>query len=448
MRKTNLTLHCGATAVSRDRITTVATPPRTTTWVPIPHDRLLTGVQTCLERAGLSVVTEAHGLTRDGNRYFGLLQVANGENAEDFGLVVGLRNSHDKSFPAGLAVGASVFVCDNLSFSGEVKLARKHTAHVERDLPQLIESAVGRLERPTPLQPDERDIGHPPVLELDLSVVVRPVGHRVKRPPLVIPELEPVTLLGGLGAAKQVKNLLAALADNQLPELVAAVLRTALILQQLCLFWLLLLLLGLGLMLLPQLGHQGEGGGMLVGDVQTLRDALLQPRLGVGGVALAQLMFDDPLQDAGLLAAGSGPAFLVLGDGGVALAGVPQPAAFVESLDLLLLPEQVSDDGQAEKDDDQAAQADAEELPFAGRCAVRGRNRRRRTGRGCAAAARLDSSAARRAGSSVSWQNRHFCGAQKQEAADQSHPRGRPQRRTLRGPGRCPLTGARLRHCP
>jgi hypothetical protein len=38
-----------------------------------------------------------------------------------------------------------VFVCDNLSFSGEVKIARKHTAYVERDLPQLIERAVGKL---------------------------------------------------------------------------------------------------------------------------------------------------------------------------------------------------------------------------------------------------------------------------------------------------------------
>ena len=45
--------------------------------------------------------------------------------------VVGVRNSHDKSFPAGLVIGASIFVCDNLSFSGEVKLARKHTVHVE-----------------------------------------------------------------------------------------------------------------------------------------------------------------------------------------------------------------------------------------------------------------------------------------------------------------------------
>jgi hypothetical protein len=145
MRKTNLMLHCGAQAASRDQIGAVATLPRTPTWVPIPHDRLLGGVLTCLERAGLSIVTEAHGLSRDGNRYFGLLQVLNGHADQDFGLVVGLRNSHDKSFPAGLVVGASVFVCDNLSFSGEIKLARKHTAHVERDLPRLIEQAVGRL---------------------------------------------------------------------------------------------------------------------------------------------------------------------------------------------------------------------------------------------------------------------------------------------------------------
>jgi hypothetical protein len=145
MRKSNLILHCGARTVTRDQVAGVATPARTATWVPVPHGRLLDGVQGCLERAGLHVVTEAHGLTREGNRYFGLLQVANGDNPDDFGLVVGLRNSHDQSFPACLAVGASVFVCDNLSFSGEVKLARKHTAHVERDLPALIERAVGPL---------------------------------------------------------------------------------------------------------------------------------------------------------------------------------------------------------------------------------------------------------------------------------------------------------------
>lgn len=145
MVKSNLCLHAGARSASRDQVAAVPTPARTASWVPIPHGRLLAGVQESLARAGLSVVSEAHGLTRDGGRYFGLLQVANGHTSDDFGIVVGLRNSHDKSFPAGLVLGARVFVCDNLSFSGEVKLARKHTAHVERDLPQLIDAAVGRL---------------------------------------------------------------------------------------------------------------------------------------------------------------------------------------------------------------------------------------------------------------------------------------------------------------
>jgi hypothetical protein len=145
MRKTNLMLHCGAGQIDREKLSLVPTPMRTPTWVPIPHDRLLLGVLDTLTRNHMELVNEAHGVTRDGNRYFGLLQVANGQNSDDFGLVIGLRNSHDKSFPAGLVVGASVFVCDNLSFSGEVRLARKHTAHVERDLPSLITRAVGQL---------------------------------------------------------------------------------------------------------------------------------------------------------------------------------------------------------------------------------------------------------------------------------------------------------------
>jgi hypothetical protein len=145
MRQSKLFLHCGAAPATREQVAGVATPDRTDTWVPIGHAKLLAGVQESLSRSGLHVVTESHALTHDGNRYFGLLQVANGDNSGDFGLVVGVRNSHDKTFPAALVLGASVFVCDNLSFSGEVKLARKHTARIGRDLPQLVDRAVGML---------------------------------------------------------------------------------------------------------------------------------------------------------------------------------------------------------------------------------------------------------------------------------------------------------------
>ncbi len=145
MRKANLMLHCGSQRVERDQLNKVQLPERTRSYVPIAHGDLLDGVQTTLERSGLTIIEEAHGMSPDGGLYFGLLQVMNGHQPDDFGLVIGLRNSHTKKFPAGIVVGSSVFVCDNLSFSGEVRLARKHTVNVERDLPQLIESAIGKL---------------------------------------------------------------------------------------------------------------------------------------------------------------------------------------------------------------------------------------------------------------------------------------------------------------
>ncbi len=141
----NLTLHCGGHAVERDRVDACPTPPATPTWQPIPHAHLLDLVVQTLSHAGLSVVNQAHALSREGQRYFGLMQVRNGQTDRDYGFVVGVRNSHDQSFPAALCVGSAVFVCDNLAFSGSVVLARKHTRFIVRDLPQLVGRAVGQL---------------------------------------------------------------------------------------------------------------------------------------------------------------------------------------------------------------------------------------------------------------------------------------------------------------
>ena len=141
----NLHMHCGSRHVERRQVEHCPTPPRTSTWVPIPHNRLLERVENSLAGVGLKVVNEAHALSSGGQRYFGLLEVVNGQQHGDYGLVLGLRNSHDKTFPAALAVGSGVFICDNLAFSGEVTIARRHTVFIERDLPQLVQRAVGQL---------------------------------------------------------------------------------------------------------------------------------------------------------------------------------------------------------------------------------------------------------------------------------------------------------------
>ena len=141
----NLMLHCGSQAVDRSEVISSPTPEATKTWKPIRHSRLLDLVEDTLDRNGLKVVNQAHALGRDGDRYFGLLEVQNGQQHHDYGLVVGLRNSHDQTFPAGLVVGSGVFICDNLAFSGEIVLSRRHTVYIERDLPQLVNRAVGQL---------------------------------------------------------------------------------------------------------------------------------------------------------------------------------------------------------------------------------------------------------------------------------------------------------------
>ncbi len=141
----NLMLHCGAQHADRDQLARCTTPPSTATWHPIPHHRLLDQVEQAMLGSELVVAHEAHALSRDGNRYFGLMEVANHQSDKDWSLIIGLRNSHDQTFPAALAVGSVVQVCDNLSFSGEITLARKHTRHIERDLPELVDRAVGKL---------------------------------------------------------------------------------------------------------------------------------------------------------------------------------------------------------------------------------------------------------------------------------------------------------------
>ena len=143
--KPNLTLHCGAFEVPRAQIATVTTPDPTDTWVPIPHHQLINTVEKTLKSTNLKVGVEAHALTQDGMRYFGLFEIVGRSSSEDYTWVLGVRNSHDKTFPAGIVAGASCFICDNLSFSGDVKFARKHTRFILRDLPQLVERSVGLL---------------------------------------------------------------------------------------------------------------------------------------------------------------------------------------------------------------------------------------------------------------------------------------------------------------
>ena len=143
MSELNLMLHCGAQSVTRNDVLNAETPAATDTHQPIPHIRLVNEVTSALSVLDYRVTGEAHGLTHDGSRYFGVLQLET--RTVDHALVVGVRNAHDKSFAASIAAGSGVFVCDNLAFSGSIKVSRKHTRYILRDLPRTTFRAASRL---------------------------------------------------------------------------------------------------------------------------------------------------------------------------------------------------------------------------------------------------------------------------------------------------------------
>jgi Domain of unknown function (DUF932) len=139
----SLMLHAGAEVVTHDFLHQMPTPEATRTHVPIAHSGVVDMVKYSLGFYGHEIVAEDYGVTPDGMRFFGVLSLRSpyGEYTD----TVGLRNSHDKTFPIGISFGSRVFVCDNLAFSGDTVIKRKHTANAKRDLPGIVAEVVEPL---------------------------------------------------------------------------------------------------------------------------------------------------------------------------------------------------------------------------------------------------------------------------------------------------------------
>ncbi len=145
-----LILHRGAEEVDFEALRAAPTPEATKSHVPVHHHRLVDMMRHTLSYYGHEISEEHHGLTPDGNNYFGVLSLTS--TYGDYTDLVGLRNSHNKKFPIGISVGAQVFVCDNLSFLGDNVIKRKHTLNALRDLPGLVAQTVEPLADARELQ--------------------------------------------------------------------------------------------------------------------------------------------------------------------------------------------------------------------------------------------------------------------------------------------------------
>ncbi len=151
------------TGVTAAQLRDLLVNPATDTHIPIGHAVVRDLVAEQIESVGLEIVNEQIGVSTekeidfgdDGvhavhQKAFGTFDVRGLDYAIDgdatAGLSVGWRNSMNKQLPAAVVVGSRVFVCDNLCFSGEVMLKRRHTLNILRDLPNLVAAAFGKIE--------------------------------------------------------------------------------------------------------------------------------------------------------------------------------------------------------------------------------------------------------------------------------------------------------------
>lgn len=146
MAQSALILHRGARSVERRELDAIEAPPPTRTWFPIRHSQVLDTVMGTLEGAGFHSTRTQLALTPDNHRFFGTLDLES-PVADGVTLAVGIRNSTDQSFPISFCCGERVFCCDNLAFSSEVVVSRKHTRFGELRFNEGISQAVVALHQ-------------------------------------------------------------------------------------------------------------------------------------------------------------------------------------------------------------------------------------------------------------------------------------------------------------
>ena len=150
-RRKNMTLvgHTkGSRFITKDELSLLEVPAKTESYTPVPHNQLVETIEMISKDmlSGYSLVKSQYLIAREGQRLFAVV-VFGREGDSELGLTVGFRNSYDKSMAIGIAIGANVFVCDNLAFTGDITILKKHTLNVWKNLEDATISTLYRSQK-------------------------------------------------------------------------------------------------------------------------------------------------------------------------------------------------------------------------------------------------------------------------------------------------------------
>jgi hypothetical protein len=127
-----------------DELANRSVPATTSSYQAIGHIELIKYLIKKVEGKGFKVTGLQANSASGGNKMTGTLKLNVGNST--FGMVLGFRNSYDKSMSLGVGVGAVVFVCSNGMFHADVQRLRKHTSNLLIDLDEIVEEQLNYVE--------------------------------------------------------------------------------------------------------------------------------------------------------------------------------------------------------------------------------------------------------------------------------------------------------------
>lgn len=184
MADATLIAHCGGKVVTREDVRAVETPKPHARYMPVDYDQLLTMVEDMAENVlGLPLKSAEYALNKTGKQMFAAYTYQH--EHDESGLAIGVRSSHDKKLPVGVAAGARVFVCDNLAFSGNnMRVVRRHTRNVWSDIREQVAEGLSNAARVHEIMVHDWEKMKKVTLSEDdgFSLLGRAIGHDVLKP--------------------------------------------------------------------------------------------------------------------------------------------------------------------------------------------------------------------------------------------------------------------------
>ena len=142
MRNKVVFCHANSTLVDEHEIRKVQVPAKTRTYCPVPNGVLVDMIRkNAQEILKVPVFKQQFALSKNGQRMFGTMTFK--KESEEHGISIGFGNSYDMSIALRLVAGLGIFICDNLSFSGDsLRLLKKHTPKVMEVVEGMIQKAL------------------------------------------------------------------------------------------------------------------------------------------------------------------------------------------------------------------------------------------------------------------------------------------------------------------